>query len=219
MKKKCNIAGMEVEIKLQLTGSVYNELKDISIDVSKKVFQKNYFFDSSTHILLLHKWILRIRIEDFSTQLKHDCSFKRYTQKGYMTVKGPGEIDNALHIRPEFESFIPVGQAESLLNGFDLCSVTLPPCMELINRFGDQHVVSFLCFDNLRTSFFWKEWKFELDKTEIAGQLFYELEVEINPGQRDILERELRELFQKHHWDYAPSPISKFKRALNLKNQ
>lgn len=192
----------ETEIKLKLTESVYNQLKKSGISKNKKVFQKNYFLDSSEHILLQHKWVLRIRIED--------------SRRGYITAKGPGEIQDAFHIRPEFESSIPPGQAESLLQGFDLSSIQLSPCTELINRFGNHHVVLFLHFTNLRISFPWKEWDFELDKTTIEETQFYELEVETDTAHKDVLEKELKDLFKAHNWDFIPSPVSKFKRALKL---
>lgn len=192
----------EAEIKLKLTESVYLYLKN-TCTAYKEVSQKNHFLDTSDYTLLHHRWVLRIRIED--------------SWRGYITVKGPGEINNALHIRPEFESPVLVDQAESLLQGFDLSSIHLSPCTELVKRFGNQHVLPFLFFHNQRIIFSWNEWKFELDKTTIEKNLFYELEVETDPAQRDTLEKELKRLFQNQHWDYVPSSKSKFKRALDLK--
>ena len=192
----------EAEIKLQLTESVYTNLKKQYAAEYPGVLQKNYFFDTPDNYLLHNKWVIRIRIED--------------NKKGYITVKGQGEKEKAFHQRPEYESIIPTDNALTLLNGFHLNSIDFLPCNELVKRFGDQHVRPFLSFINIRISFPWKEWEFELDKTTIEEKIFYELEVEIDPGEQMRVEKELKNLFGSHRWAYIPSPMSKFKRALSL---
>jgi len=192
----------EAEIKLQLTESEYNQFKKKYSSPNKGVVQNNYFFDTDNFILLQNKWVLRIRIED--------------SARGYMTMKGPGEIVDGMYIRPEYELSIPLKKAESYLHGFKIGSVRLFPGSGILERFGNLFVNQFLFFRNLRVSFPWKKWVFELDKTVIMDQEFYELEVETEPEKRDLLINDLMKLFKDNNWTYTISPVSKFKRALSL---
>jgi uncharacterized protein YjbK len=190
----------EAEIKLALDASTYEQIKSTFSSPREKVQQENFFFDNEEGFLLNSTWFLRIRIQD--------------PDRGFITVKGPGEIINALHYRTEYETPVLHHEAETLLEGFSLESVEYPPCRELVKRFGDMYVLPFLSFINIRITCPWKEWKFELDKTTINTTVYYELEVETDMSKKDHLEKELKALFQSRGWAYTPSRISKFRRAL-----
>jgi uncharacterized protein YjbK len=165
------------------------------------VIQENYFFDTAKKYLLKKKWVLRVRIEP-------DAAF--------ITTKGPGKLIDAVYKRIEYESEIPLHMASSLLEGFNLNTIAARPCVELVKRFGNRFVESFLYFRNERIYIPWKQWKLELDKTTIGSTVLYELEAEAEEKDIEILEGALREMFWKNGWQFRPSRMSKFKRALTI---
>jgi uncharacterized protein YjbK len=193
---------LEAEIKLSLDLSLYEQIKSSFPPAVEGVCQENFFFDNTDGSLLKSKWTLRVRLQG--------------KDKGFITVKGPGEMISALHCRSEYEAPIPRQKAEQLLKGFSLGSEDYLPCKELIKRFGNMDVLPFLSFQNIRMTFPWKEWKFELDRTTINTRIFYELEVETDISKKDDLEKELKSLFQSRGWTYIPYRLSKFKRALEI---
>ncbi|MBN2442162.1 MAG: CYTH domain-containing protein [Spirochaetales bacterium] len=196
-----NSNNQEAEIKLQLTHEIYDKLKELSTGSKNQLNQKNFFFDSAEKLLYQKRWILRIRIDELN---------------GYITVKGPTTIKDAVHYRPEYESILSKKKALSLLQGFHIQSLSNAPCSEIIARFGDMYVLPFLSFNNTRISFVWKEWNFELDKTTIEDEIYYELEIETNPSKMEFLEKEIKNLFHINGWEYKPSSIGKFQRALRM---
>jgi uncharacterized protein YjbK len=187
----------EIEVKCELDISVYEQLLNLSS--SLPVIQENYFLDTAKKYLLKKKWVLRVRIEP---------------ETAFITTKGPGKLLDAVYKRIEYESVIPLHRASSLLEGFNLDTIAAQPCVELVRRFGNRFVEPFLYFRNERIYIPWKQWKLELDKTTIGRTVLYELEAEAGEKDIETLEGSLREMFWKNGWQFRPSRMSKFKRAL-----
>ncbi|MBN1697834.1 MAG: CYTH domain-containing protein [Spirochaetales bacterium] len=191
----------EIEIKCSLDALMYREILKLSPYRPVPVLQENHFFDTVKMYLLKKKWVLRLRIEP---------------ENAYLTTKGPEKLLDAVYKRIEYESGISRHKASALLAGFDLASIPETACRELVKRFGDRFVVPFLSFCNERIYIPWKSWRLEIDKTTINDSIFYELEAEAGNDDIDDLEAELREMFWKNGWQFRPSNMSKFKRALDI---
>jgi uncharacterized protein YjbK len=189
----------EIEVKCELDTEIYEQLLKLSASPPVPVLQENYFLDTAKKYLLKKKWVLRVRIEP---------------ETAYITMKGPGKLIDAVYKRIEYESKIPLKTASSLLDGFELNTIAVQPCIELVKRFGNRFVEPFLYFRNERIYIPWKQWGLELDKTTIGSTVFYELEAEAGEEDIETLEADLREMFWKNGWQFKPSRMSKFKRAL-----
>ena len=63
-KEFTDLANQEVEIKLGLTKSVYEQILKEYANTGKKVYQENYFLDTKDFVFLKQKWVLRVRIEN-----------------------------------------------------------------------------------------------------------------------------------------------------------
>ena len=192
----------ECEIKLELTDALYSDILSQTLKSGSPVRQRNFFFDSKDKRLGHERWALRLRQEDSIFQL---------------TAKGPSQKrEGGIYVRTEIESEVPSATASAMLKGFYLEDCPFPPCPNLKEAFGNLQVTCFLDFSNTRVRVQWKSYILELDETQIAGQLFYELELEAKAEQMDQAQRELRTWFEIHHWPYIPSKVSKLERALGL---
>ncbi len=191
---------IEIECKLELDESTYEKIKtSFSGVLSEPRLQKNTFFDTEDKKLLKTRWVCRLRFE---------------ADRSFLTVKGKGSVEGAVHARPEFESEIPADIASDILSGFRLSSVDSVPTKKLLDTLGDLRLEPYMGFENERIEIPFGSYVLELDKTNINGSIFYELEAETDSIRISDLENSLRRLFMENGWDYCPSQMSKFKRTL-----
>jgi hypothetical protein len=134
-------------------------------------------------------------------------------------VKGPSHTTpEGIFERTELESAVMPKEAERFRLGLDLDQTEILPCTHLRDLFGNLHLMPFLSFQNLRKSISVHSMDIELDKTEIEGKIFYELEVETTPERRSSDLALLKKWFASRSWNYIPSKMSKLQRALRLKS-
>ena len=195
----------EIEFKLELSARLYDEILAACPKVQREVCQENTFFDTEDRILASSRWALRIR---------------RESDRYLLTVKGPSQnrTDEA-YARIEIESPLSSDDAERLCRGFSLEQSEAAPCRHLRGLFGDLHLVPLFSFKNLRKSVAIHNMNIELDRTEILGKIFYELELETTPKRRSEDQAALREWFASHNWQYTPSRVSKLQRALAIHSE
>ena len=191
---------MEIEVKLELDAHLYNEILATFQQVQAEVCQENTFYDTDDRVLGNNRWALRIR---------------RESDLYLLTVKGPPNTKpEGIYERIELESPIMPSEAEKFSLGFDLEQTEILPCTRLRELYGNLHLMPFLSFQNLRRFISVHSMDIELDKTEIEGKLFYELEVETTPERSSMDLASLKKWFAGKNWRYIPSKMSKLQRAL-----
>jgi inorganic triphosphatase YgiF len=194
----------EIELKLELDARLYDEILATCPEVQTEVRQENTFFDTNDRVLGNNRWALRIRREGDIYML---------------TVKGPSHTTpDGIFERIELESPIIPEEAERFRLGLDLEQTEIFPCTHLRELFGNLHLVPFLSFRNLRRFISVHSMDLELDKTEIEGKIFYELEVETTPERSSTDSASLRKWFADKNWRYTPSKMSKLQRAMGSQN-
>ncbi len=192
----------EIEFKLELNARLYDEIIAACPKVQSEVYQENTFFDTEDRILGSSRWALRIR---------------RESDRYLLTAKGPSQNrTEEAYARIEIESPLSSDDAEKLLRGFSLEQSEVAPCRHLRGLFGDLHLVPLFSFKNLRKTVAVQNMRIELDRTEILGKIFYELELETTPKRISEDQAALREWFASHNWQYTPSRFSKLQRALAI---
>lgn len=193
---------LEIECKLELDESTYEKIKTFFSGVlSEPRLQKNTFFDTEDKALLKTRWVCRLRVE---------------ADRSSLTVKGKGSVKGAVHARPEYEAEIPADTGSDLLSGFRLSEVDSLPTRTLLDALGDLRLEPYMGFENERIEIRFGAYVLELDKTNINDSIFYELEAETDSIRISELENSLKILFMENGWDYRPSPMSKYKRALSM---
>jgi uncharacterized protein YjbK len=191
---------IEVECKLGLDEATYEKIKTFfSNALPEPIRQKNTFFDTLEKSLLSAHWVFRLRIEG---------------GKSFLTAKSKGTVKGSVHSRPEYECEIPTNLALELANGFDLSECDTLPCGKLRDALGDLSLVPYMSFENTRIPIPWESYLLELDRFEIKGSVYYELEAETDSTGITELENKLKRLFEANGWTFTPSPMSKYKRAL-----
>lgn len=190
----------EIEFKLELDARLYNEILANCPEVQTEISQENTFYDTNDRFLGNNRWALRIRREG---------------DLYLLTVKGPSHTTpEGIFERIELESPIVPEEAERFRLGLDLEQTEILPCTYLRDLFGNLHLMPFLSFQNLRRYISVQSMDIELDKTEIEGKIFYELEVETTPERSSSDLASLKKWFAGKNWRYIPSKMSKLQRAL-----
>lgn len=196
-----NPKNLESELKWELPLATYEGLIKFFGYGVRAVDQSNTFYDSLGHEMLRQRWALRLRQE---------------ADQASLTLKGPSEwCAEGLQIRPEHEILLSPVQADAFRRGE--IDDTLAPLQELRQRFGPILLRPLLSFQNRRLAAKWKGWLLEIDRTDIDGQFFYELEVETSQTSISELTRDLKILFAENHWNSHPSSTNKFRRACEIK--
>jgi uncharacterized protein YjbK len=191
---------LEIELKAELDEHTYNEIKRyFSKESRRPKHQINYFFDTKEKTLINSQWVFRLRKEE---------------SEYFLTVKGEASVNQAVLTRPEYEENIPEDAADKIRSGFRLKDCSFLPCQKLASIFGDLFLTPFMSFTNERIEIPWNGFTIELDKIDINGNLFFELEAETDQEKAGLLENDLKKLFAERGWKFVSSSMDKFKRAL-----
>jgi uncharacterized protein YjbK len=198
---------LEIEIKL-LLGSFPDYLKLVGFlgPLDEEQHHANGFFDTQDRRLARQGRILRVRAEK---------------DRGLVTLKGVGSHAGVAVIREEIEAEIELGVALEILRGFaNPLALDIEPIRALKKEFRGLDLILLLEFRNERRVKHMAigdyQYALEIDKTEFAdGSVDYELEVEVSRREQiEIVEDQLRKLFESLAIPFEKQCQSKFERAL-----
>lgn len=180
---------MEKELKFALTQSQYRKLKSLC---TKRVFeQTNVYFETPTRRLKREGAGLRVRIENSK---RATLTLKMATAQ---TAKG---TKRGWHSRQEWEAALPLSLALALTaNRKRLTEVRSPVLTILGKMLPGVEVESLTVLGKLETArrpLRIGRYLGELDQWKVAGQTFYELEVEAS--DLAAAEKAVRDLFAAH---------------------
>ena len=190
----------EKELKLEITEKIYRTITANYNVIRGPYNQENTFLDSPDYVLLKNMWALRIRKEEGSYIL---------------TAKGPAKKQAGYYDRPEYETvLLEKRNVSAMYNGFFLNKYHNKPCKELLQRYGNLFVSEIFSFLNTRTVIKYKGLNIEADRTVIANNIFYELEIETE--KIDKAKKIISSLFEGMHWAVKYSEKGKMARAVKI---
>lgn len=202
-----NYSGREIEINIDL-GSFTNYLKMIGFlgKIEVEEHHINVFFDTEDRLLSKNGWALRVRAEN---------------SRGLVTVKSIPEKQGMAVIRQEIQAEISRGQAHDIINLHqDVMSLEVMPVDFIREKVKKTPLCRLVKFENTRQKKVFKiadcNFLLEIDKTEYNdGSVDYELELELNhTNNLEIVEDQLRKLFNSLDIPFTQQKTSKFHRAL-----
>jgi uncharacterized protein YjbK len=201
----------EIEIKLDL-GSFTNYLKLVGFlgQIEQEDRHINGFFDTEDHRLSKKGWAFRVRAEN---------------SRGLVTVKSIPAQEGLAIVRQEIEAEIPRGQALDIIKlTKDVMSIDTLPVGHVKQQIGNRSLTRLVMFENTRQRKVFKiadhSYLLEIDKTEYNdGSVDYELELELSDTRNlEVIEDQLRRLFQSLDIPFVHQSESKFHRALKKAN-
>jgi len=199
---------LEKELKYGLTRTNYQKLLRSQTGRKRVEYQTNVFFDTPTLELRRRKIALRLRM------LKHGSSL--------LTLKCPpphrsrsSSRNRAIHIRQEWETPFAQEKAMAVIRTPSRLKTMLPkPFFEFSKRLFPENLWTRIRplgkMTTRRTLVYLPSFLLEVDRCEMFGRIFYELEVETKYPEK--VDKQIRSLLRANDIRFFPEPRSKFSR-------